>query len=107
MGAGCEKEDTLSICGVNDPLNNLDWLKELKVDLEKDVDVSSAEIILYHWNNKDYIYVQKTISSGHDFPNAIYDCEGNEKFTCGGNQPVNYCSTFFLEAQKIIILWGK
>ena len=79
----------------------------MKTDLEKNADVSSAEIILYRLYNVDYIYVQKSISSGQDFPNSIYDCEGKEKYTCGGNQPIDNCSAFFTAAQKITTLWKK
>ena len=104
---GCEKEETPTVCGVKNPLEKLDWLKDLKISLEKNADVSSAEIILYKWNNSDYIYIQKTISSSHDFPNSIFDCSGDVKFSCGGNQPIDNCSAFFAEAQKIETLWKK
>lgn len=107
MGAGCEKEETPTICGVKNPLEKIDWLKDLKVSLEQNSDVSSAEIILYRWNDLDYIYVQKSIRSSYDFPNSIFNCLGEEKFSCGGNQPVDNCSTFFTEAQKITTLWKK
>lgn len=107
LGAGCEKEDSISVCGVDDPLTGLNWLKTLRINLEDDVDISSAEIILYRLNTVDYIYIQKSVSSAHDFPNIIYDCEGNEKYKCGGNQPVDNCTTFFSEAQKIKTLWKK
>ena len=107
LGAGCEKEDSIAVCGIEDPLTELDWLKDLKTSIEEDVDINSAEIILYRLNDTNYIYVQKSVSSAYDFPNTIYDCEGNEKYKCGGNQPVDNCTTFFSEAQKIKILWEK
>jgi hypothetical protein len=107
LGAGCEKDDSISVCGVDNPLINLDWLKNSRIDLEEDADVSSAEIILYRSNDVDYIYIQKSVNSAHDFPNTIYDCEGNEKYKCGGNQPIDNCATFFSEAQKIKTLWKK
>jgi len=107
MVVGCEKEKLPPVCGIDDPLDKISWLKELKINLEGDVGISSAEIILYQWNNIDYIYVQKTISSAYDFPNVVFDCEGNVKYTCGGNQPIDNCSTFFLEAIKIKTLWKK
>jgi hypothetical protein len=107
MGAGCDKEEITTVCGVKNPLEKLYWLKDLKTSLEKNTDISSAEIILYKWNDVDYIYVQKSISSAYDFPNSIFDCFGEVKFNCGGNQPVDNCSTFFTEAQKITVLWKK
>lgn len=106
-GAGCEKDESPTVCGVKNPLENLAWLKDLKVSLEQNSDVSSAEIIIYRWNDLDYIYVQKSIRSAHDLPNSIFDCLGEIKFSCGGNQPTNNCSTFFTEAQKIKTLWKK
>ena len=108
MEAGCEKEDTsLIVCGVENPLTNLQWLGDLKVGLDGDSDVNSAEIILYQLDNVDYIYVHKVIGSSNDIPNTIFDCEGNEKFQCGGNQSANDCSTFFSEAQRITTIWEK
>jgi len=104
---GCEKEKSSSVCGIDDPLTKINWLKNLKNNLEEDDNVSNAEIILYTWNTSDYIYVQKIIGSAQDFPNVIFDCEGNEKYTCGGNQPINNCSDFFSKAQKIKTLWKK
>jgi len=106
LGAGCEKVDTI-VCGIEDPLTELNWLQDLKTSIEEDVDIDSAEIILYRLNDTDYIYIQKSVNSAYDFPNTIYDCEGNEKYKCGGNQPVDNCTTFFSEAQKIKILWEK
>lgn len=106
-GIACEKEDSISVCGINDPLNNLHWLRDIKTSLEENNDINSAQIILYKLDNVDYIYVQKSIALAYDFPNTIYDCEGNEKFNCGGNQPIDACSTFFFKAEKITILWGK
>lgn len=107
LGAGCEDDDSISVCGVEKPLSGLPWLKDLKTTIEEDADISSAEIILYRLNNEDYIYIQKSVSSTHDIPNSIYDCEGNEKYKCGGNQPVDNCTIFFKEAQKIKSLWEK
>lgn len=109
-GAGCEKKNNdnqLYFCGVCDPLTNLDWLRDIRISMEGDTDISSAEIILYRRNNFDYIYIQKSISSAHDFPATIFNCKGGEEFKCGGNQPVNDCSAFFSEAQIIKVLWKK
>ncbi len=107
IATGCEKENVLSVSKADDPLTKLDWLKNMKNDMEKDAEVSSAEITLYQWNNANYIYVQKTIRAAYDFPNTIFDYEGNEKYKCGGNQLINTCSAFFSEAQEVKILWKK
>lgn len=107
MGAGCEKKDSIPVCGIQNPLTAIKWLHDLKIAVEENPNINSAEIILYRFNDVDYIYVQESTVSSHDFPNTIYDCDGNEKYTCGGNQSVNNCSTFFNEAQKIETLWKK
>lgn len=106
-GTGCEHEETISACGVKDPIENLEWLRDLKNNSEGNAEISSAEIVLYKWNDKDYIYFQKTINLAQDFPNSIFDCSGNLQFQCGGNQPVDNCSVFFAEAEKIATLWQK
>jgi len=109
-GAGCEKtpiDNQLDICGASDPLANLYWLRDLKTTMEEYSDVSAAEIVLYRLNKVNYFYIQKSVSSAHDFPATIYDCKGGEIFKCGGNQPINDCSAFFSEAQIIKVLWKK
>ncbi|MCK9311507.1 MAG: hypothetical protein M0P26_04425 [Bacteroidales bacterium] len=103
----CKKEDSLSVCGCNESLLELEWLSRLKADLKGNANIYSAEISLYRLNDVDYIYVQESVSSSYDLPSTIYDCEGNEKYKCGGNQPVDSCSNFFSKAQKIKILWEK
>ncbi len=110
MGTGCEKkeEDSVTVCGIENPLSNLDWLKNIKSQLKTDSDVTSAAIILYRLNNVDYILIHGTYHSVHDYPDSIiYDCKGNEKYVCGGNQQVDNCSTFLSNAQKIKTLWEK
>lgn len=108
LGVDCKKEVSLPICGVNNPLNELAWLKDIKTNFENDSEITSAEIILYQLNGVYYFYVLKTIYSSHDIPNRIYDCDGNEKYVCGGfSPPDNNCSTFFSQAQKIKTLWKK
>ena len=110
VGASCEKEQTpavCAVCGVRDPLQKLDWLKDLRISLKRNSNVISAKIILYKWNDLDYIGVQQSIRSTYDLPNPIFDCSGKVKYSCGGNQPVDSCSIFLNEVQKIEILWQK
>lgn len=110
MGAGCDEKNSdniLTVCGTPDPLTNLGWLKDLKASIEDDAEVTSSEIILYRLNNTDYIYVQKSGNTARDLPNTIYDCDGKEKYKCGGNQPIDNCTTFFSEAIRIKVLWRK
>lgn len=107
LGAGCNDENSSIVCGIEDPLTECEWLKDIKTTLEEDSNVSSAGIVIYRLNGEDYIYVQKSTNSAYDFPNTIFDCEGNEKYKCGGNQPIDNCTNFFKEAQKIETLWIK
>ena len=108
LGAGCDKnKDDISVCGVESPLVNLDWLRDIVNELEQNAEVKAAKILIYRWNDEDYIYVQKTLGSAQDIPSTIFDCDGNEKFKCGGNQPVSNCSTFFRESKRYKIIWEK
>jgi hypothetical protein len=107
--SSCENDDkkAISACGVDDPLIKIEWLKELKNNLENNTEINTAEIILYQKENIDYFYVYKSINSNYDQPNTIFDCEGNPKYACGGNQPVDSCSIFLLNAQKKETIWKK
>jgi hypothetical protein len=104
---GCNDENSSIVCGIDDPLTECDWLKDIKTTLEEDTNITFAEILIYRLNGVDYIYIQKSTDSAYDLPNTIFDCEGKEKYKCGGNQPVDNCTTFFKEAQKIETLWTK
>lgn len=108
ISSGCEKQEELfNACGVENTISDIDWLADIKSNYESNDDVSNSKIVLYQWNNESYFYVQKTISSTNDLPNQIYNCSGEAILKCGGNQPVNNCSTFFDEAIKIKTIWEK
>lgn len=102
-GIGCEKEDSSTVCGVENPFVNVAWLKELKEQIENNSEVSSAKIVLYRLDNTDYVYVHEIYQSKYDAPNPIFDCNGVEQYVCGGNQSpgLDSCSTFFNKAQRI------
>jgi hypothetical protein len=104
----CETDNKDSACGITNPIKNLSWLNQLKNNLQNDPNIASAEIIIYTKQSTDYFLVKQKISLSYDFPGGlIYNCIGELKFTCGGNQPIDSCSIFLLDAQKIKTLWQK
>ena len=68
----CKKEASICVCGVEDAIVNVEWLRDLKKSVKNNDEKVSAEMSLYKWNGNDYIYLQHKIISGHDFPNTIY-----------------------------------
>ena len=111
LEAGCDEkeENTIPVCGIENPFVNLDWLKQMKKQIENNSEVTSAKIVLYRLNNIDYVYVHEQYQSTYDVPSSVFDCEGTEKYVCGGNQApgLDSCSAFFNNAQKIETLWEK
>ena len=106
---GCERDVDDSACGVKNPISNIDWLRELRIDIQEDVSISEAQIVLYLKDSNNYFLISKTIDQSHDLPGSvIYDCSGKLLYSCGGNQPVqDSCSIFLSDALKLTELWTK
>ncbi|MCK3685844.1 hypothetical protein [Maribellus sp. YY47] len=112
LETGCDEkeENTIPVCGIENPFVNLDWLKSKKNALQTNSEITSAIIDLYRLDDADYIVTTIKLSSVYDYPGtSILNCDGTKKYTCGGNQApgLDSCSTFFNNAQKIETLWEK
>lgn len=104
----CEKEDAAyCACGVENPLDKIVWLKNLKTDLTADTEIDSAKIILYDYLESSAFYVHIHKKLLFDTPSPIYNCEGSIIFKVGGNQLNDTSTIFFSNARNPIIIWSK
>ena len=68
LGEWKEIEQNISVCGVNDPLKNIEWLREYCKSLNETQNFSSVSIDLYKVIDKDeYVFKIGTFYSELDF----------------------------------------
>jgi hypothetical protein len=99
-----EKEHGHSACGTDDPLENIQWLKELKTSLEMSAKMSGAQIILYHYNSEDVFLINDCYNC-MDGLIQVYNCSGEVICQFGGFIGMNTCPDFFEEATDSTMLW--
>jgi len=106
----CEKEnedEAPCACGVENPLENIVWLKNLVTDLTADTEIDSAIITSYNYieSNAFYVYIHKKMQ--YNVPSPIFNCEGVIIFKVGGNQLNDSSAIFFNHAANPILIWSK
>ena len=95
--AGCEDEESkdVVVCGIQDPLENIDWLKTLVSELTNDTEVDSATITSYDYleSNVLYVYVNKAPNKPiepvmGEFLKLVLSKQGQEAVVKDGYVPV-------------------
>lgn len=105
----CENNHkNICACGLKDPITELNWLDSLTNSVKDDVNIESAEIILYTRDDLDYFLITLKNSDAQDLPQGrLFNCEGILRYSCGGNQPIDSCAMFLSTAKKISTIWKK
>ena len=94
----CNNSKDISVCGIKDPVKNLEWLKTRIDNAEK------IEVYKMVYNEKEYISVNPCPGCP-DSMTEIFDCDENRFCTIGGITGRNTCPDDFLEkSEKILIL---
>jgi hypothetical protein len=90
--SGCEKakiyqydiyeNHNISACGVNDPLQNIDWLKEYCRDIKGKKNISPVYISLFKVIDKEEYVFNIDVPSSVDYASNKYyqDCKGDTVF---------------------------
>lgn len=72
---GCDKnDDKVTVCGVEDPLENLEWIDEKIGDPNSWIEI---EVYYIKYNNTDYIGAFYLPTSYGSYL-LIFDCDGNK-----------------------------
>lgn len=116
---GCKKapqykryeNHTISACGINDPLQNIPWLKTF---CTKHLNSYSTTISIYKNNTSDvnYIVIETSTKNESDrspstiHTTSVYSCEGKILMLQGseGATPVGW-DTFFVENTLVAKIW--
>ena len=105
----CErKNNSCSACGIENPTENLPWLKAT-IMLYYATDYQSlTKIDLYEYNAKQLILFTWKLNGPEDLPTgAIYNCNGEVLYNCGGNQPFDSCNYVISNSKYIGNIWTK
>ena len=116
---GCKKaphyeiheNQTISACGINDPLQNIPWLKTYCSDHLKSV---LTNISIYKNNTSDLNHIIIETSSNYEpdrspsiiYTTSVYSCEGELLMFQGteGATPVGW-NAFFVENTRVAKIW--
>lgn len=91
-------------CEVNNPLEDLVWLKQIKTSFEQSASVTKKKIVQYQYNNETVFLIDVCFDCADNLI-SIYNCEGNIICEFGGIAGLNTCPSFDSEATNKIILW--
>lgn len=99
--ANDENETT---CFKSKPLEELNWLKEMKSVLSQNKDNTQKKIVQYTYNN-DTVFVVNTCVDCIDSVDKIYNCSGKMICEIGKKISYNNCPEFYKKASNKKILW--
>lgn len=122
MGVGCEKDNNpkyeiyenhqVSACGVDDPLKNIQWLKDY---VAANFNAYSTNIFIYKDKNSETNYF--VIETNTDFKpdrspssiktTSVYTCSGERILFYGTEGPIpSTWDEFFQQNEKLLTLWS-
>jgi len=107
--SSCEhKTDSCTACGVNNPIENIPWLKSLIDNITVSNYKILSEVDLIEYESKELILITWTLNGIYDIPTGeIYDCAGKLLYSCGGNQPIDSCSIILNESRILGKIWNQ
>jgi len=105
--SGCEHDSLIdSVCGYKDPTENIPWMKALINSNNQNKDLQSLELFNYKSNQLIVTY-WKSIGIEDSPIGAIYNCNGDLLYSCGGNQPVDSCTYILSKSEFVGYIWTK
>lgn len=93
-------------CNTDNPLEEIEWLKQIKMAFDMDMGMSRKQIIQYRYNNQDVFLINRC----EGCPNAhivVYDCEKNLVCEFGGEHNDKPCPDFEEKATNKKVLYDQ
>ena len=104
MACGDQSQDLNSTCSIKDPINEIEWLKEIVTNLDKRASAPAAEIIQYVYQDKCVIMINDCFNCADNLI-RVYDYEQNIICEFGGFAGLNTCVDFEKEATDRQVLY--
>lgn len=106
--SGCEQDTSLQrACGVENPIENLPWLKNTIDSFNTSQIIELTSVDLYEYESKEIIQLTWKLKDIYDIPTgSIYNCNGEQLYLCGGNQPIDSCVYVISNSKFIGCLWS-
>ena len=89
------KDDNLdlSACGIDNPTQNISWLRNLIEGIYSEGSQELTSIKLYEYKSNEIIIANWRNIGIYDVPTgAIFSCDGELLYNCGGNQLIDSCT---------------
>ncbi len=94
----------LQICNVDDPLEELDWLKDIKRSIQLSMQPAGSEIIQYIYEGEPVFWVDLCYMCPDNLI-VVYDCEGKVVCEFGGIDGRITCDDFSFVATDSTMLF--
>ncbi|CAL2091028.1 conserved exported protein of unknown function [Tenacibaculum sp. 190524A02b] len=94
------------VCGVENPIEQLAWLKKKKEDLEKMASPGKKHIIQYTYKNQPVFLIDACVDCA-DGLQYLFNCAGEKICEFGGIDGRNTCPDFDKTKTNKIVLWGN
>jgi hypothetical protein len=93
-------------CNVNNPLEEISWLQQIKTNFEQSASATKKQIIQYTYNEES-VFLIDFCNGCADNLTTVYNCTGDVICEFGGIAGLNTCTDFNEIATNKIILWGN
>ncbi|CAM1341191.1 DUF6970 domain-containing protein [Tenacibaculum amylolyticum] len=103
-GCNNDNDGIKEICLVDNPLEELMWLKEIKTTFAQVTNSVRQEIYEYEYKGQRVFLINDCVGC-NDSMAVIYNCAGNKICEIGGLGGQNTCPDFFDVANKKQLLW--
>lgn len=101
----CNNQEELpKICNVDKPIENLEWLKEIKTNLEKVTTINKSSIVQYSYKN-DTVFLINSCENCADAISTVYNCKGEKICEFGGVAGLNTCADFDATKTNKKVIW--
>lgn len=100
-----EKLVPASYCGTENPLEDLDWLNEIKTTMEMSAIAVGGQIIAWTYYGETVFWIDECYSC-EDKIIEIYDCAGNKVCEFGGIGGWDTCGDFQENASDSTMLFN-
>jgi uncharacterized lipoprotein YehR (DUF1307 family) len=101
-----EKAQSSAVCGVENPLEDLVFLKEAKNTIDR-IDCAGKSTIIKYTYKSEIVFEINICSQIADGQTLVYNCAGEIVCTFGGIAGVNTCPDYEETKTNEVILYGN